>query len=181
MEFLSEHKMDFNKVIRDGITYVNEIEEENINKKFQNYHKPQTTVPTAPTNDRPKIDLKELKEDQLDFLESTRKSFREWFELTNDATFDFPPQYPKMRRVLYEQLGDMFPGKVHLKSVKGNYGVVHIQAIRIEDMQQHVKEQEDEQTKRIDEALGFRRLIKLVRFKHFFEIYLHSYLQARNL
>ncbi|KAL9642791.1 hypothetical protein ABK040_009866 [Willaertia magna] len=168
LQFLIENRMDFNKVVMEGITYMNEEEEQQLRQNLQRKMK-QKLFQNTKKRFGDKIDRSRLTPQQLEFLENTKSRVIEWFENTNELLLDLDPCNSFERKLLFEELNSLYEDKITLSSVYGN-GTTYIRVERIA-----AESQEEKLSRELEEAvnkeLGFTRVLREIRkYKQIFYV-----------
>jgi hypothetical protein len=138
---------------------MNETEEEKLKTRLEPKEKVEEKKDAAPNN---KIELSKLNEGQMDLLNTTKQQIQKWYETTDEPTFDIPPQNGFIRRVFYEQFESLYPGQIQLQSLPSKSSWSGIQIVRIGNLETFQQAQQLEAKKKLQEAIGFRRVIKMV-------------------
>jgi len=115
-----------------------------------------------------RIDLTKIKPEQREFLENTQERVKEWFENTTDKELDLDQCNPFERKLLLQELGDIYEGKLAMKTIYGynRTSYIHLERVSGETAEDRLIRETNET---IDGEIGFSRVLKeLKNHKHLF-------------
>ncbi|KAG2370681.1 hypothetical protein C9374_014675 [Naegleria lovaniensis] len=170
LQFLVQNKMDLNKVIAHGITYMNEIEETTTRENITRIVKSKATgsgTRRRPNDRGEKIDSSRLTPEQREFLENCKERVADWVANSTDAELDLDPCNGFERKFLFEELGSLYEGKLVLNTINtGNKRLSFIRVTRVgsETTEERINREIEEA---VSQELGFSRVIReLTKHKH---------------
>ncbi|KAL0483252.1 poly(A)-specific ribonuclease [Acrasis kona] len=101
-----------------------------------------------------KIQLSTLRPDVIEFIRKAQSDVRNWYTTTVEH-FDIEVSNAFTRKLLYENLGDIFPGKISFRTIHNPRTVFRVSRIAEENKDQEVHNV-------VQSQIGFRRIIKLL-------------------
>lgn len=159
IDFLSQQGFDFNKLFKDGVSYLRPAEMEKLKDSLvarQEYRRNSLT----PGQD--KRDSIAIPSDQNDYLNNVHKKIRD-FLASDDASLELPKGNGFQRRLIYQTVKDTF-SNVSLQSINKDNGDRLIVAIKADEEKQEklaALKDEAELTDLVD-AFGFSRVIQKI-------------------
>lgn len=167
LSFLVSHGMDFNRVFSDGISYMNGWEEAQIveRQNLQVRQKMKNQISSASSSGGGGGDKEQqvIGDQEREMIQRVRNQILEWFTHNpHGKCLNLPPFDARVRRLIMEQLLDeMTCRKLAFKVVRDKVTFeTFIRVLRLD----HFANQNpnSKQTRELNGALGFRRVIKLI-------------------
>lgn len=161
LSFLAGTGFDFNKFIRDGISYCDETDEKYLRERVEKASRPAAFPGSGQTNS-PDITL--INPPDIEFVDRCEGLVREWIDDSDQPKLLLPPCNPYLRRLLYQELSKRFPGQLSL-STEGNgrqSGIAVHRAMSEEQRQELAEQAKRSAEQALREAIGFRHVIDAI-------------------
>nr|CAG4714650.1 unnamed protein product [Naegleria fowleri] len=170
LQFLVQNKMDLNKVIAHGITYMNEVEEASTREKITRIAKFRASgsgTRKRPNDRGERIDSSRLTPEQREFLENCKERVADWVANSTDTELDLDPCNGFERKFLFEELGSLYEGRLVLNTVNTSnkrLSFIRIKRVGTETTEERMNREIEEA---VNQELGFTRLVReLTKHKH---------------
>jgi len=153
LQFLVSHGMDFNKVFSQGITYMNETEENEFVEALRLKQKMKNQMKGE------KVPLEQVSEEERSILDRTRQEIAFWLENNpHGKCLNLPPYTASVRKLMFDHLIDEFP-QTQFKMARDKITFESfVRVIRAD----HFANQSSKQVRELNSAIGFRRVIKMI-------------------
>ena len=161
LEFLSNHGMDFNKLIKEGVSYLKASTEHSLLVSLLDDHKKQYEFKKAIHSNPHGHKLPNFPDNQKDYL-NRQKEALDAFLISSDQVFSLEPCSNFIRRSLYCLLKSNY---AHLLYVR-NGEEAALQVVKLNGSHNWKKVMEEEQKQEIEaleQLAGFGKIIKLLQ------------------
>ncbi|KAL5018097.1 hypothetical protein ScPMuIL_003819 [Solemya velum] len=171
LEFLASHGFDFNKVIREGISYLTPTQEASLRETLEKQH--HTTMQfssplfTSPDGVNP-VSSKgpvAIPDEQKDFVDSILRKISEFLEKNDGETLDLPVCTGFQRKLIYQSVRQKFKTGIHLQTKNGENKDRFIVCTRVSS-EDHMKQKEAQKLEieqlELEEAVGFTKVIRIL-------------------
>ncbi|XP_023224313.1 poly(A)-specific ribonuclease PARN-like isoform X2 [Centruroides sculpturatus] len=162
LSFLAEQGFDFNKLVNEGISYLNVEEEERIKTKIvekQEERLRQNAMSSKSTEKEPM----QIPEDQQSFIDDILKKVEE-FVKTENMTLKLSPCSSFQRKLLYETLKNKYPSGLEMETqvMENNDRYIVLTKATKEDIQKKLHLKFESELSELGDAVGFSKIIKLI-------------------
>jgi len=160
LNFLKEHKMDFNKWIYQGIPYVNDSVEKVLYKKY-------CTPQTGNNTDKEILSNMNLDSDDSKFIQTIRDQFKKLAleKLTDE--YEIPKCNAYLRKIIYTIIDVEFPELVLIQKDENSKKPVNVvKYLSVEGKKSYEEAKQESNLKKFLQKCGFRRVFnELVKSK----------------
>ncbi|KAK3089306.1 hypothetical protein FSP39_002559 [Pinctada imbricata] len=171
LDFLASQGFDFNKVFREGISYLRQTDEsyirETINIKHQacnQFSSPAFFSPDGnePTGSKGPI---VITDEHKEFIEGILKSVSDFMENKESETLELPKCNGFQRKLIYQVVRQKFTSGIHLESKTGEKKQRYIVVSKVKSEDELKKKEEEKQKnemQELDDAIGFTKVINMI-------------------
>ncbi|XP_013143270.1 PREDICTED: poly(A)-specific ribonuclease PARN-like isoform X2 [Papilio polytes] len=155
LDFLSCQGFDFNKLIKEGISYMNEPAEtrlrENLTERQKSYVSSNNNIPIPDENKQQ--------------IEDICKKVRAFLDEKKDDTMEIDRCNAFIRRLLFQELGNRFKKEVFVetKMLENKSRVLMVSRLKSEaEGRNRDTEKKDKEWEEFDEAVGFSKVMRMI-------------------
>ncbi|XP_071813043.1 poly(A)-specific ribonuclease PARN-like isoform X2 [Apostichopus japonicus] len=174
IDFLASHNFDFNKVFRDGIPFLTNMEQERLKDLVLERHSQSEVAynPVGGTGKSPKFVSPatnkapvDVPEEEKEFLEGICNDVEKFLPDKKKANLSLPPCNGFKRKLIYQTIYAKWPTGVHLESHPVEKS--RLQSICVNRASQEEKKKLDKQKLQnamdeVEEAAGFAKVIQML-------------------
>lgn len=168
IDFLLSQGFDFNKLFRDGISYLSPIDERKLREQLEQKHYQQDNTPSS-RFDSPQGDDGLMRspipipDQHKSFIEDVCKRIGEFMK-GEDQILDLEPCNAFLRKLIFQTVKQRFPSGVYLESKSTPkkewfISITKANADKLKEMEEAKKNAELEE---LDDAVGFAKIIKMI-------------------
>ncbi|EDV27909.1 uncharacterized protein TRIADDRAFT_52927 [Trichoplax adhaerens] len=176
IKFLSQHKFNFNKVFNDGMPYLNSIVEAECRMKIEEkmksmWEKEDEKYNRAKENKYPyQLSFKIADSDQQ-FVKDMIQLIDEWLSDNSKKILQFPSCSGYHRKIIYELLYARCTDKNMLPETVREESGIYILAKKLDEKEkaQAAEEKFKTQLSKLDDAVGFCKVIDILRKADYYE------------
>lgn len=171
IDFLASQGFDFNKVFKEGISYLTPEHEGSLREILQQKHREvaQFSSPafTTPGTDEQAGVTKgpiNIPEEQKEFIKQSCEFINNFLNNDKEDVLNLPPCNGFQRKLLYQTIRQKFSG-VHLETKTGEKKERFIVVTRVkseDDMKKKEQNKQEAETAELDDAVGFTNVIKMI-------------------
>ncbi|KAL3877205.1 hypothetical protein ACJMK2_034946 [Sinanodonta woodiana] len=172
LDFLVSQGFDFNKLFREGISYLSPPEEkrmrEDIEQRHQqhqmSFYSPGLTSPDGGEQTVPKGPIA-IPEEHSEFINNICCKVEDFLTNSEDETLELMPCTAFQRKLLYQTLGTKFPQEIHLQSKSGEKNQRFLVVTRVKgegDIKKKEDQKQQEDFAELDRAVGFTKVMKVI-------------------
>eukprot|EP01105_Mastigella_eilhardi_P024053 TRINITY_DN6187_c1_g1_i1.p1 TRINITY_DN6187_c1_g1~~TRINITY_DN6187_c1_g1_i1.p1 ORF type:complete len:534 (+),score=154.04 TRINITY_DN6187_c1_g1_i1:249-1850(+) len=151
IDFLVRCGFDFNKLFREGVSYLTLEQVEAERKRVLTKEEPRDRVPVG--KNQP-------------FMDSMIQKIEEWLSKTEEKTLSLPQCNAFLRLLLFQELAAKYKDRLFVESVPAPYGsdkvVVLTRVANAEEKEKLAKEKAEQEEKQLRLAEGFGGVMKLL-------------------
>lgn len=179
IDFLGGHDFDFNKWIRDGISYLRPHDEEKLRNHFQERHEqsfgpftspaavPSPAASTASSNKSSTSSTKTpviIPPEHQPFVEKACNEIEEMLKNPESKTTNLPPCNGYLRKLIYQSAKQRFTSGIQLEKSTNDKKECFIVVTKVnEDEKKKFEEEKQAKEKEmIENAVGFSTIMKMV-------------------
>ncbi|XP_054155569.1 poly(A)-specific ribonuclease PARN-like [Oppia nitens] len=154
LQFLANNGFDFNKLIIDGISYLNDAEAKLCKESFDAAKKQNKTVNSSP------MSTSAVTDEDKKFVAEMLSKVQEFIADDTHKTIDLSPCHAFKRRLIYESLkAQEFSDSVEIKTIQVSptSSDRYISVSKIDKLEKERKESEA-----LTEAIGFTKVIQMI-------------------
>ncbi|XP_063284911.1 poly(A)-specific ribonuclease PARN isoform X2 [Pelobates fuscus] len=164
IDFLANQGFDFNKVFRNGISYLNQEEERQLREQYEEKRSQSNGAGSLSyiSPNAPKTPIN-IPEEQKDFIDKNVERVDDFLKDEERKSLDLEPCTGYQRKLIYQTLNWKYPRGIHVETLetdKERYIV-----IRKVDDEERKKMEQDKQAKEqeeLNDAVGFSRIIHAI-------------------
>lgn len=171
IDFLTEHNFDFNKLFREGISYLRPYDEQKLREHFlarnaqDSFTSTSLTSPTteATGGSSQKI-LKAVPPEHKEFVEKVCDSIEEMLKEPEQKVAKLPPCNGYLRKLIYQTAKQRFKAGIHMEAAINEKKERYIVVTKVSEDEKK-KLDEDKEAKEqqlIDNAVGFSQVVKMI-------------------
>ncbi|XP_015785088.1 poly(A)-specific ribonuclease PARN [Tetranychus urticae] len=165
LTFLSGHNFDFNKWIREGISYMNLEEEAHLTETLKNKNVSvnttindlDSTVRSLNESSSQLVNTNHVPDDQKDFIENFMSGLNDFFNDSTRTKWNVDPCSPYRRKLIFQSVASLNMSGLKLTSCQVTENSSE-RFISIEKVSAEQKAKEEAQL--IDEAVGFTKVVQ---------------------
>ncbi|ENN76589.1 hypothetical protein D910_08381, partial [Dendroctonus ponderosae] len=161
IDFLIQQSFDFNKLFREGISYLNNVEED----EWRNTIKEQQRLKTESYNSNynRNHDIVLIPEANQEFIDDVVKQL-EAFLASNESELQLPKCNSFLRRLLYQTNSEKFHDKIHLRAHSVNSErILFATKLKCKEESEEIDRIFFEKLKsELDDYIGFSQVIRMI-------------------
>jgi len=173
MDFLAEHNFDFNKLFREGISYLRPYDEQKLRDHFlarnaqDSFTSTSLTSPDSTTEASGGSSQKTprgVPPEHRDFVEKVCDNIEEMLKDPEGKVTQFPPCNGYLRKLIYQTAKQRFKAGIHMESATNDKKERFIVVTKVSE-EEKKKLEEEKQAKEqelIDNAVGFSQVVKMI-------------------
>lgn len=161
IDFLISQGFDFNKLFREGISYLN-LEEETKYMENLEEKRSERIESSTPNTKQDKI---AIPPSEQPLVNDAIKSINEYLNGTETKPLQLPKCNPFCRKLIYQETADIFGDKimVETKQLENKDRVLHVSRIKSkEELELIAKEKYEEDLNILNECVGFTRVLRMI-------------------
>ncbi|XP_044758670.1 poly(A)-specific ribonuclease PARN-like [Coccinella septempunctata] len=161
IDFLISQGFDFNKLFREGISYLNLEEETKYSENLEEKHKEKPD--SSSVNYKPDKIAIPPTEQQL--IDDVMKSIDGYLKGDETEPLQLPKCNPFCRKLIYQETADVFGDKicVETKQLENKDRVLHVTRVKSADeLKSIAKQKYDDDMKILNECIGFTRVLRMI-------------------
>ncbi|CAH3128604.1 unnamed protein product [Porites lobata] len=173
IDFLTEHNFDFNKLFREGISYLRPYDESKLREHFlarnaqdsftsASLTSPDTTTETSGGSSHKTP--RSVPPEHRDFVEKACNSIEEMLKDPEGTVTKLPPCNGYLRKLIYQTVKQRFKAGIHMEAATNEKKERFIVVTKVNEDQKR-KLEEDKQAKEqhlIENAVGFSQVVKMI-------------------
>ena len=173
IDFLSEHNFDFNKLFREGISYLRPFDEQKLREHFlsrnaqdsftsASFTSPDST--SGATGESSQKALVAIPPEHKEFVGKACDRIEEMLKDPEGKTTSFPPCNGYLRKLIYQAAKQRFKAGIHMEAATNEKKERFIVVTKVNEDEKK-KLEEEKQTKEqrlIENAVGFSQVVKLI-------------------
>ncbi|KAL1497733.1 hypothetical protein ABEB36_008640 [Hypothenemus hampei] len=161
IDFLINQGFDFNKLFKNGISYLNNCEEEKCRTFLEEQHRKRKESFSANTN----RDIIPIPEENQEFVNEIKNQL-ERFLITDETEISLPKCNAFVRRLIYQTNSQFFADKISLETRQVERErilfAVKINSANPEDKNKVEQTKYDESVKKLEDFIGFSKVMRLI-------------------
>ena len=168
IDFLTEHKFDFNKLFYEGISYLRPYDEQKLRDHFiarntqDSFTSPDST--TEASGGSSQKTLKSVPPEQRAFVEKACDSIEEMLKDPEGKVTQFPPCNGYVRKLIYQTAKQRFKAGIHMEAATNEKKERFIVVTKVNEDEKKKLEDEKQAKEQelIENAVGFSQVVKMI-------------------
>lgn len=172
IDFLTEHGFDFNKLFRDGISYLRPYDEQKLREHFLARNTQDSFVSTSLTSPGCTTEASggssqkkaAVPPEHKEFVEKACDSIEEMLKDPEGKVTQFPPCNGYLRKLIYQSAKQRFKAGIHMESATNEKKERFIVVTKVnEDEKKKLQEEKEaKEQELIENAVGFTQVVKMI-------------------
>ncbi|XP_078344665.1 poly(A)-specific ribonuclease PARN-like [Oculina patagonica] len=176
IDFLTEHSFDFNKLFREGISYLRPYDETKLREHFlarsaqdsftsTSFTSPDsTTVTEASGGSSQKTPRAAVPPEHKEFVEKACDSIEEMLKDPEGKVTQFPPCNGYLRKLIYQNAKQRFKAGIHMEAAMNEKKERFIVVTKVNEDEKKKMEEEKQAKEQelIENAVGFSQVVKMI-------------------
>ena len=173
IDFLTEHNFDFNKLFREGISYLRPYDAQKLREHFlarkaqDSFTSTSLTSPdtsTEASGGSSQKTLKNVPPEHKDFVEKVCDSIEEMLKDPEGKVTQLPPCNGYVRKLIYQTAKQRFKAGIHMEAATNDKKERFIVVTKVSEDEKKKLEEEKEAKEQelIENAVGFSQIVKMI-------------------
>ncbi|GAB6021420.1 Poly(A)-specific ribonuclease pnldc1 [Chamberlinius hualienensis] len=162
IDFLVSQGFDFNKLFRDGISYLNPNDEIKLKEQLGQKHNTNSSRFGSPQTDSEQC-LVPIPEEHKEFIEETCNKISEFLK-REEEVLDLAPCNSFLRKLIFQTGKQRFPSGIYLesKSTPKKEFYISITKVNCDKLKEMEDAKRTSEIEELNDAIGFSKIIKLI-------------------
>ena len=173
IDFLTEHNFDFNKLFREGISYLRPYEEQKLKEYFISRNTQDSFTSTSllspdhadeTSEGSSQKPLRSVPPEHKEFVEKACDTIEKMLKDPEEKVTQFPPCNGYLRKLIYQNVKQRFKAGIHMESSVNDKKERFIVVTKVSEDEKK-KFEEDKLAKEeelVDNAVGFSQVVKMI-------------------
>ncbi|XP_018572032.1 poly(A)-specific ribonuclease PARN isoform X2 [Anoplophora glabripennis] len=162
INFLIHEGFDFNKLFKEGISYLNIVEEEIYRGNLEEAYKKRTESIQSHQNET--NDIIPIPEDARQFVDDVVQQIETFLE-SDEVELQLPKCNSFLRRLVYQTKAEKFADKITLETrqVENKDRILFVRRLRTREEEEEIEKQKyEEQIGELEDFVGFTKVLRMI-------------------
>lgn len=174
IDFLTEHNFDFNKLFREGISYLRPYDEQKLREHLlarstqdsftsTSFTSPDSTATEAGVGSAQKTS-RAVPPEHREFVEKACSSIEEMLKDPEGKVTEFPPCNGYLRKLIYQTAKQRFKAGIHMEAAinEKKERFIVVTKVNEDEKKKFEEEKQAKEQELIENAVGFSQVVKMI-------------------